>query len=112
MNVRGVAAPGFVHRIGAVVDTLRGAEFHELRSRSLMNRLTGDAMPFGWTVNPFRGCEIGCWYCYARPTHEYLGHVDPVEFEERIYVKTADRKGLLAELYRARNSGREIAIGT
>ena len=47
-------------------------------------------MPFGWTVNPFRGCEVGCRYCYARPTHEYLGHTDPGDFEERIYVKTAD----------------------
>jgi pyruvate-formate lyase-activating enzyme len=43
-------------------------------------------MPFGWTVNPFRGCEVGCRYCYARPTHEYLGHTDPVDSEERIYV--------------------------
>ena len=34
-------------------------------------------MPFGWTVNPFRGCEVGCRYCYARPTHEYLGHARP-----------------------------------
>jgi hypothetical protein len=46
-------------------------------------------MPFGWTVNPFRGCEVGCRYCYARPTHEYLGHTDPVDFEERIRTPTA-----------------------
>ncbi len=69
-------------------------------------------MPFGWTVNPYRGCEMGCRYCYARPTHEYLGHADPAEFEERIYVKRADSAGLQRELRRARESGREIAIGT
>jgi DNA repair photolyase len=69
-------------------------------------------MPFGWTVNPFRGCEIGCRYCYARPTHEYLGHVDPEEFEDRIYVKRADATTLLKDLERARDSGQEVAIGT
>ena len=77
-----------------------------------MNRLTGDGMPFGWTINPFRGCEVGCSYCYARSTHEFLGHSEPAEFEERIYVKSADLRALEAELCRARDSGREIAIGT
>lgn len=69
-------------------------------------------MPFGWTVNPFRGCEVGCRYCYARPTHEYLGHGHPDEFEERIYVKQAEGRKLRASLVRARESGQEIAIGT
>ena len=69
-------------------------------------------MPFGWTVNPYRGCEVGCRYCYARPTHEYLGHTDPMDFEERIYVKTADMGRLLRDLKRARDGGREVAIGT
>ena len=68
-------------------------------------------MPFGWTVNPFRGCEVGCRYCYARPTHEYLGHTDPLDFEERIYVKTTDMSRLLRDLKRARDSGQEVAIG-
>ena len=77
-----------------------------------MNRLTGDGMPFGWTINPFRGCEVGCSYCYARSTHEFLGHSEPAEFEERIYVKSGDLRALEAELCRARDSGREIAIGT
>ena len=111
MSKPGVPAPTFVKRIGPIVDKRRGAEFQELRTRSLMNRLTGTAMPFGWTINPFRGCEFGCRYCYARPTHEYLGHADPEEFEERIYVKRADGDGLLAGLKRARDSGQEIAIG-
>jgi DNA repair photolyase len=111
MNKPGVPAPGFVKRIGPIVDMRRGAEFQELSTRSLMNRLTGAAMPFGWTVNPFRGCEFGCRYCYARPTHEYLGHADPADFEHRIYVKRAEGDRLIADLKRARDSGQEIAIG-
>ena len=105
-------APGFVARIGGVVDDRRGVTFRALRSENLLNRLTGDAMPFGFTVNPFRGCELGCRYCYARSTHEYLGHGDPREFEERIYVKEAGAPRLLSGLIRARDTGQEIAIGT
>ena len=112
MNKPGVPAPGFVARIGEIVDRRRGVEFQELNSRSLINRLSGPAMPFGWTVNPFRGCEFGCRYCYARPTHEYLGHCDPEEFEDRIYVKRTNAASLAADLRRARASGREVAIGT
>jgi DNA repair photolyase len=111
MNRPGVPAPGFVKRIGEVVDQRRGAEFQMLSTKRLMNRLSGAAMPFGWTVNPFRGCEFGCRYCYARPTHEYLGHSEPQEFEERIYVKQAETSRLAADLARARDSGQEVAIG-
>jgi DNA repair photolyase len=105
-------APGFVTRLGDVVDSRRGVTFQALRSENLLNRLTGESMPFGWTVNPFRGCELGCRYCYARPTHEYLGHGEPEEFEERIYVKEAGATRLLRGLLRARDAGQEIAIGT
>lgn len=105
-------APGFVKRFGDVMDRRRGTEFQELKSENLLNRLTGAVMPFGWTVNPFRGCEVGCRYCYARSTHEYLGHGDPDEFEERIYVKQAGRRNLERSLIRARETGQEIAIGT
>jgi DNA repair photolyase len=111
MSTPGVPAPAFVGRFGDVVDRRRGVEFQELKSRSLMNRLTGSAMPFGWTVNPYRGCEFGCRYCYARPTHEYLGHCDPQEFEDRIYVKRAETDRLVTELKRARDGGQEVAIG-
>jgi DNA repair photolyase len=108
----GAPAPAFVGRFGDVVDQRRGSAFQELRSENLLNRLSGVGMPFGWTVNPFRGCEVGCRYCYARPTHEYLGHADPSEFEERIYAKRAGDRKLEASLLRARESGQEIAIGT
>src|SRR6187455_1749616 len=108
----GPPSPGLVKRIGGIVDARRGAEFQELKSDSLLNRLTGSGMPFGWTVNPYRGCEVGCVYCYARPTHEYLGHADPAEFESRIYVKRAEPGRLHEALKKARESGEEIAIGT
>jgi DNA repair photolyase len=112
MNRPGVPAPGFAKRIGPVVDERRNAEFQALESTDLMNRLNGASMPFDWTVNPYRGCEVGCRYCYARPTHEYLGHVDPSEFEERIYVKSVDEARLLHSLRRARDADQEVAIGT
>jgi len=111
MNKPGVPAPGFRARLGDIVDRRRGVEFQELKAKTMINRLTGTSMPFGWTVNPFRGCEFGCRYCYARPTHEYLGHSEPEEFEDRIYVKRAEPAILRADLLRARASGQEVAIG-
>ena len=93
------------------MDQRRSAEFRPLETEELVNRLKDERLPFGWTVNPFRGCEFGCRYCYARPTHGFLGHVDPAEFESRIYVKQADPAKLAARLKRARESGEEVAIG-
>jgi DNA repair photolyase len=106
-----VPAPGFVKRIGSIVDQRRSVEFRPLETEELVNRLKDPRMPFGWTVSPYRGCEYGCRYCYARPTHEYLGHTDPAEFEQRIYVKQVDPARLSTRLRRARESGEEVAIG-
>ena len=69
-------------------------------------------MPFGWTVNPYRGCEMGCHYCFARYTHEFLGLGDPEAFERTIYVKEIDRDRLVTEFRRARRSGQTVALGT
>jgi DNA repair photolyase len=110
-NEQGKPAPGFVKRIGSIVDQRRSVEFRPLETEELVNRLKDSRLPFGWTVNPFRGCEFGCRYCYARPTHGYLGHTDPAEFEKRIYVKQADPAKLATRLKRARESGEEVAIG-
>jgi DNA repair photolyase len=110
-NKQGVPAPAFVKRIGAIVDLRRSVEFRPLETEELVNRLKDPRFPFGWTVNPFRGCEFGCRYCYARPTHGYLGHADPAEFESRIYVKRADPTKLAFRLRRALESGEEVAIG-
>jgi DNA repair photolyase len=68
-------------------------------------------VPFRWTVNPYRGCEFGCKYCYARYTHEYM-ELDGSEFESKIYVK--QDAGPLADrdLSHEQIWGEHIAIGT
>jgi DNA repair photolyase len=57
-------------------------------TRTIINRVapTSD-VPFDWTVNPYRGCEHGCIYCFARPYHEYLGYSCGLDFETKIVVK-------------------------
>jgi DNA repair photolyase len=69
-------------------------------------------MPFYWTINPFRGCEFACKYCYARYTHEYMGMEEAVEFERRIYNKRDAARVLKEELSAARLRNRPIAMGT
>src|SRR5229473_1512186 len=55
--------------------------------KQILNRCTSPWMRFRWTINPYRGCEFGCVYCYARYTHEFLELRDPMDFERRIFVK-------------------------
>src|SRR5438874_8369965 len=87
-------------------------EYFTLPVRSLLNRcVSRRQMPFTWTINPYRGCEFACKYCYARYTHEFMEMRDGVEFEQKIYVKqhAAD---LLRQELRHVKPGEEIAIGT
>jgi len=97
-----------------LVDEKRQTEYYLLPVKSLLNRCTSDRVPFPWTVNPYRGCEFGCRYCYARYTHEFM-ELGAEEFERKIYVK-ANAGGLAAQDL-ARHSGtslraEHIAIGT
>lgn len=62
-------------------------EFSSDRSGSLIVYNQSPDIPFDASINVYRGCEHGCSYCYARPTHEYLGHSAGLDFESRIYVK-------------------------
>jgi DNA repair photolyase len=89
----------------------RGAEYFLLPVKSILNECHSERVPFRWTVNPYRGCEFGCKYCYARYTHEYM-EIDASEFESKIYVK--QNVGALAERDLAREPiwGEHIAIGT
>src|SRR6266511_2368191 len=72
-------------------------EYFALESRTALNRESSGRMPFAWTLNPYRGCEFGCKYCYARYTHEFMER-DAEEFEDRIYAKAAPAKLLRKEL--------------
>ena len=76
--IPGVPAPNLAARMGA--DDLReqgGVTYRELRSRSLLSKVLSPRMPFTWSVNPYRGCAMGCRYCYATYTHEFLGITTP-----------------------------------
>jgi DNA repair photolyase len=84
--------------------------YFEIGARSILNRTTPN-MPFRWTINPYRGCEFGCKYCYARYTHEFMGMEDGQQFESRIYAKSAAPEILRREL-RSIDRSEAIAIGT
>src|SRR5262249_2787780 len=68
-------------------------------------------MPFTWTINPYRGCEFACKYCYARYTHVFMEMRDGIDFEQKIYAKQHAADLLRQELRRVK-AGEEIAIGT
>lgn len=61
-------------------------EYFLLPVRSILNRCNSKRVPFEWTVNPYRGCEFACRYCYARYTHEFMD-LDGLDFEKKIFVK-------------------------
>lgn len=65
----------------------QGLEIYEDGTRSVLSRNDSPDLPFRWSVNPYRGCVHGCAYCYARPTHEYLGWGAGSDFERRIVIK-------------------------
>src|SRR5215467_7085221 len=95
-------------------------EYFVLPVKSILNSCDSQRVPFDWTINPYRGCEFACKYCYARYTHEYM-ELDGGEFEKKIYVKK-DAGPLLAwdvarkYSYASEASGgsepEHIAIGT
>ena len=89
----------------------RGTEYFLLPVRSILNRCDSERVPFHWTVNPYRGCEFGCRYCYARYTHEYM-ELDGGEFESKIYVKQDAGATVERDLTTKKIWGEHIAIGT
>jgi DNA repair photolyase len=89
-----------------------GTDFFELLVREILNRTESARLPFDWTINPYRGCEFGCVYCYARYTHGFFETTSPEEFESRIYVKSNAAERLRQRLRRSDLRGQTIAIGT
>lgn len=104
-----------IARLASNGETIRqgyDVEYFTLESRSLLNRcVSRRQMPFQWTINPYRGCEFACKYCYARYTHEFMEMREGVDFERKIYVKQHAAVLLHQELRQVK-SGECIAIGT
>jgi DNA repair photolyase len=104
-----------IARIAAEGESLReghNVEYFTLGIRSLLSRVvSGRNLPFTWGINPYRGCEFACKYCYARYTHEFMELRDGVDFERKIFVKEHAAALLRSELKKVKR-GEEIAIGT
>src|ERR1700752_2320666 len=104
-----------IARLASEGEALReghNVEYFTLPSKSLLNRCVSNRqMPFTWTINPYRGCEFGCRYCYARYTHEFMEMRNGMEFEQKIYVKQHTAELLRHDLRRVK-PGESIALGT
>jgi DNA repair photolyase len=85
---------------------------HVERARSIVTRNESPDIGFDRSINAYRGCEHGCSYCFARPTHAYLGHSAGLEFERDIYVKVNAPDLLRRELADKRYKPKPIAMGT
>jgi DNA repair photolyase len=108
----GIPAPNLAPLMGR--EDLRargGVTYRELRARSLVNRCDAPHMPFTWTVNPYRGCAMGCRYCYATYTHEFMGITNAEEFHSLVYVKVGG-EDTARQLATAVRRGDRIALGT
>jgi DNA repair photolyase len=104
-----------IARIAAEGESLReghNVEYFTLGTRSLLSRVvSGRNLPFTWAINPYRGCEFACKYCYARYTHEFMELRDGVDFERKIFVKQRAAALLQSELKKVKR-GEQISIGT
>lgn len=103
-----------IARLASQGESLReghNVEYFTLPAKSVLNRCASRrGVPFEWTINPYRGCEFGCKYCYARYTHEFMEMRDGADFEQKIYVKQHAAELLRQELRQVKQ-GESIAIG-
>ena len=97
--------------LGESIEAGHDVEYFTLPVKSLLNRCDAPHMPFTWTINPYRGCEFACKYCYARYTHEFMEMRDGVDFERKIFAKQQGAWLLRRDLKRVK-PGQDIAIGT
>lgn len=109
----GVPAPSLASRMGQ--EDLRakgGVTYRELQARSLINKCDAPHMPFTQTVNPYRGCAMGCRYCYAAYTHEFMGISTPEDFHTLVYVKVGGEEETARRLAAVVRRGERIALGS
>src|SRR3954462_4284264 len=96
---------------GEAISEGHKVEYISLENRSMLTRCDSPRMPFSWQINPYRGCEFACKYCYARYTHEFMEMHDGLDFERKIYVKQNAGWLLRRDLKKVKR-GQGIAIGT
>ncbi|HEY1044320.1 MAG TPA: PA0069 family radical SAM protein [Telluria sp.] len=80
-------------------------------AKTILSRNASPDVPFGVSLNPYRGCEHGCIYCFARPTHSYLGLSPGLDFESRLFAKVNAPELLRRELARPSYVPEPIALG-
>ena len=115
----GFDSPDSALALSGLVRTVRppefaGLTFHEVLAKSALNRVPGGGggLPFGWTINPYRGCSHACVYCFARPTHEYLDLDAGRDFDAQVVVKLNVAEVLARELARPSWQRDPVALGT
>src|SRR5215210_975312 len=87
--------------------------FYEVRAKSALNKVpNASRMPFRWTINPYRGCTHACKFCFARPTHTYLGFDADRDFDREIVVKVNAPEVARRELMRPSWKHEHVALGT
>jgi len=86
-------------------------EVYEEHAKSILSRNQSPDIPFSVSLNPYRGCEHGCIYCFARPSHSYLGLSPGLDFESRIYAKVNAAQLLRRELSKPSYRPEPIALG-
>ncbi len=91
-----------------------GITFHEVLAKSALNQVPGssNALPFAWTINPYRGCSHACTFCFARQTHTYLDFDAGTDFDSEIVVKVNVAEILARELARPSWQHAPVALGT
>lgn len=94
-----------------VLEAKQQVQYFELETRRFIGRNFNSRLHFVWTINPYRGCEFGCKYCYARYAHEFMELRDPDLFERKIYAKRFHAASFRAEFKRVKR-GQQIWIGT
>lgn len=93
-----------------LLEAKQRVEYFELETRRFIGRGSG-VMRDVWTINPYRGCEFGCKYCYARYSHEFMELRDPLQFERKIFTKRFQAEVFRSELARIR-TGQCVWMGT
>jgi DNA repair photolyase len=107
-----VAPPAPGRATGLLLDERNATEYVEMTCRSILNWVQSSRIGEVFTVNPYRGCEFGCAYCYARYTHEFLDLEDWLDFERKIFVKVNAGAAMRRDLRRSDVQKHGIAIGT